>query len=301
MDNETDVQETEAPESSTTEVEASPKPSIDDVVSTRMQEAEEKEPATKPESDTTEKLVEKKPETKGERIQRLYREEKERNKELATQVTTLQADIKSINDRLEAGTIDTQQAKLEKQEIVKDAVDNLELSPELEPFRSDLIKLSTQVAESMVAPLLEKERFREQEANQKAQTEFVESLNKDYVELAKSFPALFNEAKEGKLPDLKPEFDKQALEFIEPFNVPYTGEDGKQVFYNPITTSKIGLEMLFTYLNSRFDKAEKAKAETERVERIKRGRVEMPVNTNGVTRERSVEDIVAKRMKQFAT
>ena len=221
---------------------------------------------------------------------------------MSGEMETLKGELAEIKQLLSSGQISKEEAKVastDARKTFQEAIDGLQLSPDLEPFRDDLIKLSRQVAEGMVAPLIEKERFREQEANQKAQTDFLDSLNKDYTELSKDFPALFNEPKDGELPELKPEFDKQALEAIASFNVPYIGEGGKQVFYNPITTSKVGLEMLFTFLNSKIQKADNVRAKIENVEKIKRARVEAPESrVVSSTGRKSLSEIVNETIKE---
>ena len=300
IDSNTETQETQ---DASTEVEASPKPSIDDVVSTRMQEADNKADADKPADDST-KPIEKKVETKGERIQRLYREEKQRNETLAEQVTTLQDEIKRINERLEAGTINPQQAQLQKQEAVQEAV---ELNPDLVPYEKDLTSLFNRQVEPLKRQIddLLAERNQRQEAEWNEKVKANEQKATDlYAKQVEANPHLFLPKNEKGEFELKPELDVIAMEIFNKYNRTITGQDGQPVTYNTLfdlETLEDSLDMLFSRLDREFDKAEKAKVETEKVTRIKAGRVEMPASRNSVSRKMTIDDIVEKRMKQFAT
>ena len=291
---------------STSEPQESGRQSLSEIVKQETDKVDGKEPV---EGEDT-KSEAKKPKGKAsasERVQQAVNEKNEAVKkasEMSEGMAALKQELADIKQMLSKGEISKEQATAASKDArrtFQDAIDGLELSPDLEPFRDDLIKLSRQVAEGMVAPLIEKERFREQQEREKGQTEFLESLNKDYSELSKEFPELFNEPDNGDLPEMKPEFDKQALETIAHFNVPYIGEDGKQVTFNPITTSKVGLEMLFTFLNSKIQKADSVRAKIENVEKIKRSRVESPesrvVSTSG---KKSLKTIVEETMKEYS-
>ncbi len=304
-------QEPETPKGST-EVEASPKPSIDDVVSTRMQEAEEKVTDNTSDVNTTEKLIDKKPETKGERIQRLYREEKQRNEALSGQVATLQSEIQRINERLEAGTINPQQAIKEKQEAVQEAI---ELNEDLKPYEKDLTMLFNRQLEPFKRQIeaLLSERNQRYEAETSEKIKQVEQKATDlYSKQAELNPHLFLPKNDKGEIELKPELDKLATEIFNKYNRPMLDskghpvkdDKGNPIIYNTLfdpDNLEESLEMLFSRLNREFDKAERAKADNEKVVRIKNGRVETPVSRNGVSRKLTVEDIVEKHMKQFAT
>ena len=276
-----------------------------------MQEATEKADAEKPADDST-KPVEKKVESKGERIQRLYREEKQRNETLAGQVTSLQGEIKRINDRLEAGAINPQQAQKQKQEAVQEAV---ELNPDLVPYEKDLTMLFNRQLEpfrQQIATLLN-------ERTQRHEVEVSEQIKRDgeritglYSKQVEANPHLFLPKNDKGQVELTPEMDKLAMEIYSKYNrpmfdakgQPVKDAQGNSVIENTLFDPKNmedGFDLLFSRLNREFDRAEKAKSETAQVNRVKSGRVEMPVSRNGVSRKLTVDDIVEKRMKQFAT
>lgn len=285
------------------------KPTVDDVVGNRMQEAEEK--ATE-QSPATESIIEKKPETKGERIQRLYREQKERSEKLETQVTSLQAEIQRINDRQETGTINQQQATKEKQEAVQEAI---ELNEDLRPYEKDL----TMMFNRQLEPFKRQIDALLTERNQRYESEMAENIKATeqkaddlYAKQAIANPHLFLPKDDKGEIKLKPEMDKIAMEIFNKYNRPIIGANGqpmKDSTGNPVIENTLfnpsnieeSLELLFSRLNREFDKAEKAKSETEKVNRIKSGRVESPVSSNSIARKKTVEDIVEQRMKQYAT
>jgi hypothetical protein len=302
--------DTGASESTHSEPQEQPKQSLSEIVkeeTDRIDGNVSAEDGTKPEPKKAKGKV-----SASERVQQAVNEKNDAVKraedaegkvtQMSEGMTKLNEELEEIKKRLSSGQISKEQAKTastDARQTFQDAIDSLELSSDLEPFKDELIKISRKVAEGMVAPLLEKERFREQEAIERGQAEFIESLNHDYVELSKDFPALFEEAKDGQLPELKPEFDKQAIKAIASFNVPYYDGTGKQVFYNPITTSKIGLEILFTYLNSKIIKAENVRSKIENVERLKKSRVEYPESRAvSNTGKKSLLNIVEETIKE---
>ena len=261
------------------------------------------EPATKTEQE------EKKGKVKlsaNERVQQAVNEKNEavtKLKESTEVITKLQDRLESIEKRLEAGEITKTEAKAE----VKEEIEDIELDDDLVPYKDKLIKMAEKIADRIVSsklqPILEKEKLKEQEAIKIESEKYTNELFTHYTEQAKQYPELFLPAEEGKedeLPKFKPEFDKKAQEYAK-FAEVTVMVDGKPQIYNPLLATKEGLDTLFLYLSKDIDQANKAKADIEKIDRIKRGRIESPESRRVSSEEpKSILDITRETMKEFS-
>jgi hypothetical protein len=265
-----------------------------------------------------EKELEKKPESKGERIQRLYLEEKGKNEELNREIGTLKNEVASIRDSLSSGKMsgkEATKATKDAEDAFKKAIDKMDLPQDLKPFKEDLAKFAFAIAQQVSQPLkdqlsvLQHERDKEyRERMEKGQKEFVDGLTTLYDSKSKEYPGIFmplteEDKAQGKvLPDMKPEFEKKAEEIYTKFNQwikdPETGEE---VLFNSLLSTDVGLELLFSYLNRDLERARLTEMEKVEKDRIKRSRVESPspsrTSSSGVVKPVSILEITEQEIK----
>lgn len=272
----------------------------------------------KPDDKETESLQEPEPKTEqeekkgkvklsaNERVQQAVNEKNEavtKLKESTEVITKLQDRLDSIEKRLEAGEITKTEAKAE----VKEEIEDIELDDDLTPYKDKLIKMAEKIADRIVSsklqPILEKEKLKEQEAIRIESEKYTNELFDHYTEQAKQHPELFLPAEEGKeseLPKFKPEFDKKAQEYAKFAEVSIM-VDGKPQIYNPLLATKEGLDTLFLYLSKDIDQAKKARSDIDKIDRIKRGRIESP-ETRRISSEepKTILDLTRETMKEFS-
>lgn len=286
--------------------------SVQDMVDARMAEADSGEK-------TDEATGDKKPkpkQTTRERIS-IYADRAKASEERATQaeqsLSEARNEIKAITERYDA-EIASIKAALSSGRITQsqadhaadtaktaagEALEEFELSEEMKPYQPEIAKLIQAEARKLIAPLLEKEQAREKAEAEKAEEEFRTENLKNYKAMRDEYPDLFeSEPGEGGHYELKPEFNAIAAKIVEPFNEKQ--KDGS--IYNPLLSSKDGLEMLFARLNREVDKATKAKLETEnenlKVEKARKLTVENPQSRSAAPRTKSILEMTEARMKE---
>jgi len=305
MADETEVTETQ---DTSTEQGASEGKSILQHVQEEMKPDDKKteslqEPEPKPEQEDKKGKVKL---SANERVQQAVNEKNEavtKLKESTEVIGKLQERLDSIEKRLETGEITKTEAKQE----VKGEIEDIELDDDLIPYKDKLIKMAEKIADRIVSsklqPILEKEKLKEAEAIKTESDKYTNELFDHYTAQAKQYPELFlpvEEGKEGELPRFKPEFDKQAQEYAK-FAEVMVMVDGQPQIYNPLLATKEGLNTLFMHLSKNIDQAKKAKSDIEKIDRIKRNRIESPESRHVSSEEpKTILDLTRETIKEFS-
>jgi len=244
--------------------------------------AEEKEPDKTDKGDKTDKEPPKDKKPAHEVIRELKKERneaREENTELKGELSKLNERLGSIETMLKSGEITQKQADVAA-EKVKDALDDLEIPEDLQPFKEVLFKIAETIADKKIAPILE------DKAKTDYKTRMAEQGN-HWNSMIEKYPDLFTEeVGEDGLRELKPSFDKEAMEM------------GR---YVDISNPK-GVEIIFSLLNAKIGATapEKAKIDKqiEAVKQSKETRVETPTVHPVSKQPTSVQGIVEKNMKK---
>ncbi len=224
-----------------------------------------------------------------------------------TEIAELKNKLNEISERLKAGDISQKEANSE----TKKALEDLEISDDIKPYKDDIIKIASKIANMTISPYekkikeYESERLTARKEKQEMEkAEWGETLKSSYLEASKDFPDIFEEAEEGELPELKPEYDEKARNIAAQFNMPYQDENGNTVNYNPMLSSVQGLKMLFAYISGGSASVNKAKEKiskiAEGVADAKKSKVETPYSPKSAQKKETLSDIVNSTMKELA-
>jgi len=253
-------------------------------------EESEKEPSKETDD---EKAKDKKPKVSAnERIQGLIKEREERD----TRIAELEEAVKTNEAKVTAAEKGKETPKATKEETI----DYKELREELEEMewtekQIDVYIKTLQTQEKLKAEIedlkADKDN-RNREEYAKAEKEFVAKTAENYKKVSENYPELFGEAdEESGLPQMKSEFEEEALKISELFYVPYAEDDGKVLYFNPLLTSKEGLDMLFSYITRKHRVTKEVKKEIETKEKLRKKVVETPESrTITKTKKRSFSD-----------
>lgn len=234
------------------------------------------------------------------------------------EIQELKNSLREINERLKSGDItrvEADKAKSQAKVDFDEALDDVDISDDIKPYKNDIVKIAQKIAKSMIYPYEQKineyesERVRlQQDRVAQEKEEWTSNLKSSYLDASKEFPDIFEEAKEeGGLPELKPEYDERARKIAAMFNMPYQDENGVTIIYNPLLSSADGLKLIFSYVSGQTGKAEtaiKAKAEISKVLNnvadTKRSKVETPYSPNhSAQKKETLHDIVNNAMKEL--
>jgi DNA repair exonuclease SbcCD ATPase subunit len=229
------------------------------------------------------------------------KEEMEKSSALDSQLKTAIERIESIEKRLQSGEI----TKAEAKEEVKEEIEDIEIDDDLAPYKDKLIKMAEKIADRIVSsklqPLLEKEKLMEQERMKEESEKYSKELFDHYQSESKNYPELFEEAKNGELPAFKPEFEKKAMDYAKFAEVTIM-IDGKPTIYNPLLGTKQGLSTLFAHLYKDIEAVKKVKSDVERIDKIKRSRVESPESRHVSSNEpKDILQLTEETLKEFQT
>jgi hypothetical protein len=192
------------------------------------------------------------------------------------------------------------------EDMFNDAIEGIELSEDLKPYRHDIARVAKEIAKTMLdaelAPI--REQFKA-DSERKMQLEIEteqNTLNGYYTELSKSYVDLFEpEPNEKGLPIMKPEYDRQAMEILKDYSYPIYDRQGEVVGEgNKLLESKRGLETLMTLLSRNIEKVKLTQLENAEVDRLKKSRVEGPESRRVSSEPKTIEQITRDVMKEFS-
>lgn len=299
MSEDTKVEEKETEQAEVTEVETSTESqrevkqfeTVEERVKANQAKIEKAEEAKKAEEEATKAEEETKADAEQPKVKKpaheVIRELKKERNEARTENAELKDTLSKLNERLESiethlssGEITQKQADVAT-EKVKDALDDLEIPADLQPFKDILFKIAETIADKKVAPLLEDRVKSDYKAMQDEQ-------GKHWNSMVEKYPDLFSEeTDEHGLRELKPSFDKEAMEMVS---------------YVDISDPK-GVELIFSLLHAKVGATvtEKAKIDKqiEAVKQSKATRVETSTVHPVSEKPKSVEDVVKKNMKHL--
>lgn len=232
-----------------------------------------------------EEKVDSEPEKVKKPANEVIRELKKERNEARTEATELKGELGKLNERLESieemlksGDITQKQAGVAA-EKVSDALDDLEIPEDLQPYKDVLFKIAETIADKKVAPLLESQRNADQA------TRITESKTY-WNDMVEKYPEMFDDkVGEDGLRELKPAFDKEAMEMIGFVDI--SKPEGIDLIFSKLY-AKVGLTAI-----------EKAKIDKQ-IEAVKQSRatkVESGTPQPSVTRPKNIEDIVKRNMK----
>jgi hypothetical protein len=130
-------------------------------------------------------------------------------------------------------------------------------------------------AEKAISDLQSRLDAREQAEKEAEINEIREELYNHYTEMAKEYPHLFVDSDNGETPELKPEFDKIAMDIVNDTLV-QTVIDGQTISYSPLLTTKAGIEMLIREVNRHYEANLKAKKRIDEERNLSKKTVENP-------------------------
>lgn len=201
------------------------------------------------------------------------------NVELKDTLSKFNERLEGIETRLASGEISKKRA-VDDTEKVTDALDELEIPPELAPYKDTLFKIAETIAEKKVAPIFADKIRTEQE------TRLTEQKN-SWNEMVDKYPEMFDDKiGEDGLRELKPQFDKEAMGMIDFVDI----------------SKPAGVDLIFSKLYAKIGDATTKKAEIDKqkeaVKQSKDTRVEAVVVSPSVQKPKSVEDYVKNNMKK---
>ncbi len=216
----------------------------------------------------------------------VIRELKKERNEVRTENAALKDTLSKLNERLEgiesklaSGEISKKQA-IDDTGKVTDTLNEIEIPPELMPYKDFLFKVAETIADKKVAPILE-DKIRTEQAT------WLNQQETHWNNMVEKYPEMFdNKVGEDGLRELKPNFDKEAMEMVDYVDI----------------SKPAGVDLIFSKLYAKIENTTVKKAEIDKqkeaVKQTKETRVESSVVNPVSTKPKSVEDIVKQNMKK---